>query len=413
MRLRRAFLSCLLVSLLPAAAIAEDPRWDDRFGFPGVNGLVKAAAWHGGRLYIGGDFTEAGGAPASGLACWDGRRWSDPGPLGTSGTVHPTVNALLSTPQGLVVGGFFTRAAGTEASNLALWDGSSWSALGGGMGNEVHALAEVDGTLFVGGRFKTAGGVPASRIARWDGISWSPLGAGVNNPSDDAAVQDVVRGPPPVPNGHRAPLAGLQVPLDEGLPTNTYYRDADGDGYGNPGNSTTTCMPMPTGYVVNNTDCNDGNALVNPGAAEVCNGVDDNCVDGVDEGFDIDADTFTTCGGDCDDADPSIHPGAVEVCTNGVDDDCNNLTDDADPACQDDTVVITKAAWALKTRKLTVWATSSAAPQAVLTVVGYGTMTYDSDYNRYTLTKNNTSNPGTVTVTSSEGGSDTELVTVQ
>ena len=159
-------------------------------------------------------------------------------------------------------------------------------------------------------------------------------------------------------------------------------------------------------------DCDDASASVYPGATEVCNGVDDNCVDGIDEGFDADADTYTSCGGDCNDADASIHPGAVEVCSNGVDDDCDNLIDAADPACQGDTVVITKASWTLQTRKLTVWATSSAAPQAVLTLVGYGTMIYDSLNNRYTLTRNNTLNPGTVTVTSSEGGSDTEPVTV-
>jgi hypothetical protein len=43
--------------------------------------------------------------------------------------------------------------------------------------------------------------------------------------------------------------------------------------------------------------------------------------------------------------------------------------------------------------------------------VGYGTMVYDSVNNRYTFTQNNTSNPGSVTVTSSKGGSDTKPVT--
>ncbi len=52
-----------------------------------------------------------------------------------------------------------------------------------------------------------------------------------------------------------------------------------------------------------------------------CNGV-------VDEGFDLDGDGFTTCGGDCNDAIGTIHPGAAEIC-NGADDDCNGQADDA------------------------------------------------------------------------------------
>lgn len=59
----------------------------------------------------------------------------------------------------------------------------------------------------------------------------------------------------------------------------TYYLDADGDGFGNPNIPLEVCAGLiPTGYVLDATDCNDANANINPDAAESpCNGIDENC----------------------------------------------------------------------------------------------------------------------------------------
>jgi hypothetical protein len=74
------------------------------------------------------------------------------------------------------------------------------------------------------------------------------------------------------------------------------YRDADGDGFGDPGQSSPSCDgSAPSGYVVDFTDCNDALASMHPGAAEICNAIDDDCNGLVDDsvsGVDGDADTI-------------------------------------------------------------------------------------------------------------------------
>lgn len=146
-----------------------------------------------------------------------------------------------------------------------------------------------------------------------------------------------------------------------GVCSGTPCPDADADGF-------TTC----------GGDCDDSDPDVHPGAIEVCNGIDDNCDGGIDEGFDLgapcgcggvvvcngsggstcsvstveicgdgldndcdgefdegcscldnDVDGFTNCDGDCDDNNPDVYPGAVEVCGDGLDNDCNGTVDDA------------------------------------------------------------------------------------
>ena len=138
--------------------------------------------------------------------------------------------------------------------------------------------------------------------------------------------------------------------VDEDL-VELWCADTDGDGYGNAEVTLDSCDPGP-GWVVDATDCDDGDAAINPGAEETCNDIDDNCDGLADEGLestwyaDEDGDDFgdpdnaiedcepgTGWVGDdqdCDDANSDIHPDATEAC-NGYDDDCDGLVDDDDP----------------------------------------------------------------------------------
>ena len=176
-----------------------------------------------------------------------------------------------------------------------------------------------------------------------------------------------------------------EIPDDEidqdcnGFDAITCMMDFDNDDYGSEFvqiiNPNGTCNE--TGYSYDNTDCNDNNASINPGATEIpddgidqdCNGFDmvscmiDNDGDGWGVGLiynpngtcnqpgytnvhypedcddyntslnhdDADTDGYSTCDGDCDDANPSIHPGATEIC-DGIDNNCSGTPDDGSPA---------------------------------------------------------------------------------
>ncbi len=111
----------------------------------------------------------------------------------------------------------------------------------------------------------------------------------------------------------------------------TWYRDADGDGYGNPAISQRACV-MPSGYVAGRTDCRDSDALVHPGAAERCNGVDDDCNGAVPSNeMDSDGDGYRRCANDCNDNSANVHPGQTAyfeagVCPSGATVTCGATT---------------------------------------------------------------------------------------
>jgi hypothetical protein len=140
---------------------------------------------------------------------------------------------------------------------------------------------------------------------------------------------------------------------DGACTTRTYYRDSDGDGFGDSAQAMDACTP-PSGFVITGGDCLDTDAAVHPGAVEICDLIDNNCnglVDMADPAIDltmmqsyyrdVDQDTYgagdavVACGppsgfvaraGDCNDDNAAAHPGATELC-DGADNDCDGGID--------------------------------------------------------------------------------------
>jgi trimeric autotransporter adhesin len=136
---------------------------------------------------IGGSFTQAGGLDANFFARWDGKQWSSVGG-GLSGAGHNQVLSMEVFDDGdgpaLYVGGNFTVAGGKPADRFAKWDGQTWSEVGGGTGGKTWALRavhdELGAGLYVGGAFHSIGGTGTGGIGRWDGESWSDVGGGLD-----------------------------------------------------------------------------------------------------------------------------------------------------------------------------------------------------------------------------------------
>ena len=172
-------------------------------GFPPqVFALATYDDGSGSALFVGGLFQRANGLQAHSIAKWNGS-WSTLG-NGTFAGVNGYVSCLtvgdLGSGDVLYAGGLFSTWVGGQGSQIAAWNGTAWSALGGGVGPGGVSAACIynDGSgpgLYVAGDFITAGVVDASMIARWNGTAWSNLNVGLNYGGLALAVFDGGRGP--------------------------------------------------------------------------------------------------------------------------------------------------------------------------------------------------------------------------
>jgi len=167
-------------------------------GRPSTHSLTGSAS----DLYVGGEFTSINGVSASLVARRSGGTWSALGSglcYGDTGGDYHDINVFLDGSN-LYAFGTFRKANGstTWVNGIAKWDGTTWSALGGGMSastypkyGEAMAKDTVNNVLYVGGNFDavnasiTGDGDPSGAVADtagiacWNGTTWSSIGAGL------------------------------------------------------------------------------------------------------------------------------------------------------------------------------------------------------------------------------------------
>jgi hypothetical protein len=156
-------------------------------------------------LYAGGSFTSAGGRPAGNVAKWNGARWSTltkPAGNGVNNWVYSLAPYHDAGVDALYVGGNFSAAGGIPMAFLVRWNRSGWSAVSAAPDGPPMDLTPSPGpgtSLYVGGSFLTAGRLTADHVAAWNGSSWSafpgPSGNGTNDAVRRLAVIDDGRGP--------------------------------------------------------------------------------------------------------------------------------------------------------------------------------------------------------------------------
>jgi N-acetylneuraminic acid mutarotase len=306
------------------------------------------AVWTGTQMVIWGgsdQFNSSGGGVAT------GGRYD---PVGDAWTPTSTVNA----PQG-------------RAVHTAVWTGTSMIVWGG-------ACCYDGTTLNTGGRYDAASdtwtatstaGAPVGRngpSSVWTGLEMIVWGgnSGVREntggryvPQTDTWSATSLAGAPSPRDLHTATWAGDKMlifggDLANGGATDTgasycactnVYRDQDGDGYGNPLDTTPSCDgTIPAGYIARAGDCNDGNPGIHPGANDNnCNGVDEDCSGTPD---DLWIGGLSHCGlGVCraNGVFECVNGQIVNDCTPGTptdsfDTSCNNLDDDCDGATDED-----------------------------------------------------------------------------
>ncbi len=183
-----ALIAGVLAVMITGAARAQScpATWSDAFASGDLSNIPRAMVVWNGDLYMGGQFTYAGGAHANYVAKWDGRKWTQVGAGFTS-----YVYSLCVFNNELYAGGQFgASGANNNVRYVARWDGSAWVPVGNGFNNAVLSLAVFNGELYATGYFTGTftGGTTVNYFAKLSGSTWQPVGTGLSGVGETLCV---------------------------------------------------------------------------------------------------------------------------------------------------------------------------------------------------------------------------------
>lgn len=248
---------------------------------------------------------------------------------GAGGGIYNQANSHPIIINSILLGNLFNEAedniqnsgGGNSTVSFSLIKGSGGSGAGWQTSFGTDGGGNIDAVLLFVDVFDINGADDSLGTAD-DGLALLPCSPAVNTGSNtNIAATDIT-------GGNRLVGAKVDMGAYESAQTggNTLYKDADGDGYGDPAISLQGCS---VGYVSNNNDCDDSNAEVNPTTVWYKDADNDGYSDGQTinqcaqpAGYRL-LSALTAATGDCDDANAAIHPGAADICGNGIDENCS------------------------------------------------------------------------------------------